>query len=83
MLEPLRKDARIGSEGYGNKGVTALRLARVTVKLLFHKSMKQSLHYFVLGLSVFVYRTFQCEMLELLFLSAGFHVSTATCYRLV
>ena len=61
VLEPLRKEARVGSEGYGNNGVTTLCLVRVTVKLLFHKSMKQSLHYFFLGFCVLIYRTVQCE----------------------
>ena len=62
MREPqLRKEARIESEGYGKKGVTTLRLARVTGKILFHISMKQSLHYFFLGFCVLIYRTVQCE----------------------
>lgn len=60
VLEPLRKEARIGTDVYGKKGVKALRLARATVKFLFQKSVKQSLHYFFLGLSVLIYRTV-CE----------------------
>ena len=82
VLEPLRKEVRIGSEVYGKKGVKVHRLVRITVKFSFQKSMKQPLHYFFLGFFVLIYHTVckdACNVVCVCRFSRQFHHWLSAC----